>query len=271
MDIKDLRNSMRITQTCRTICGLMGFEAPEKADAANPAVLASASAALEGRKAERVLLYNPDAIGIWLYQKYTERFIPVIRNTSAALPVLSVMPSVTPVCFGSMYTGLMPRDHGIQAYVKPVIKADSLFDAAIRAGKKPVIISTAGDSLTIIYKERPMDYMECATPDECNEKALETIAKNEHDIVLVYNANYDSTMHRNGPEAEISLAQIDHNAAAFETLCKACDKAWAKYDRVYTFLPDHGCHEIDGDLGSHGLDMFEDMNIIHFYGFRKGE
>ena len=39
---------------------------------------------------------------------------------------------------------------------------------------------------------------------------------------------------------------------------------------VFAFLPDHGCHEIDGNLRSHGLDMEEDMNIIHFYGFEKG-
>ncbi len=266
----EVKNSLRITRTCRTICELMGIEAPEKADESNKAVLAAASAVLGDGKAQKVLLYNPDAIALWLYQKYTERFIPVIRNSSCALPVLAVMPSVTPVCFGSMYTGLMPKDHGIEAYVKPVLKCDTLFDAAIRAGKKPIIISTRGDSLTEIYKERPMDYIECGSADECNERALEVIARNEHDIVLCYNANFDSTMHRNGPEAEISLAQLDHNAKAFESLCAAADKAWAGFDRVYTFLPDHGCHEIDGDLGSHGLDMPEDMNIIHFYGFRKG-
>ena len=267
----DVRNSMRITQTCRTITELMGIEAPEKADAANEAVLAKAETVFRGKPAERILLYNPDAIALWLYQKYTEKFIPVIEETQTALPVLSVMPSVTPVCFASMYTGLMPADHGIQAYIKPVVKADSLFDAAIRAGKKPIIISTVGDSLTEIFKERDMDYIECETPDECNEKALEVIAADKHDIVLCYNANFDSTMHRWGPEAEISLAQLDHNSAAFHTLCEAAKTAWAGKRCVFTFLPDHGCHEIDGNLGSHGLDMDADMNIIHFYGFFNKE
>ena len=35
------------------------------------------------------------------------------------------------------------------------------------------------------------------------------------------------------------------------------------------FCPDHGCHEIDGGVGSHGLDMQEDMNIIHMFSFIK--
>ena len=30
---------------------------------------------------------------------------------------------------------------------------------------------------------------------------------------------------------------------------------------LYGFMPDHGCHEIDGGAGSHGLMMPEDMNI----------
>ena len=265
----DIRNSMRITQTCATIAGLMGFNPPKEADKANKAVLESAEVFFEGEKADRILLYNPDAIALWLYQKYTERFIPVIRNTSLALPVLSVMPSVTPVCFASMYSGLMPEKHGIQAYIKPVLKCETLFDAAVKAGKKPVIISTKGDSITEIFKERDMEYIECDTPDECNEKTLEILKENRHEIVLCYNANFDSTMHRWGPEADISLAQIDHNANAFETLVKAAKQAWKGYNSVFCFLPDHGCHEIDGGLGSHGLDMEEVMNIIHFYGFSK--
>jgi hypothetical protein len=28
---------------------------------------------------------------------------------------------------------------------------------------------------------------------------------------------------------------------------------------------DHGCHAIDADAGSHGLDMEEDLNIMHLY------
>jgi hypothetical protein len=31
------------------------------------------------------------------------------------------------------------------------------------------------------------------------------------------------------------------------------------------FAMDHGCHEIDGGAGAHGLDMSEDINILHMY------
>ena len=112
-----------------------------------------------------------------------------------------------------------------------------------------------------------MDYIICQTPDECNQQALEIIRRNQHHIVVIYNGNYDYTMHRFGPESEAALQQLAHNATAFEILSSAAKEAWAGIPSMAAFLPDHGCHNIDGDLGSHGLDMDEDMNIVHFYEF----
>ncbi len=260
-------NSSRITQTAATISALMGFSMPEGADRANKIVIEAAKKRLSGKTAQRVLLYNPDAVALWLYQKYTEIFTSVICGTEVALPIYSVMPSVTPVCFASMYTGLNPEKHGIRSYTKPVLRVPTLFDAAIANGKKPIIISTKGDSISEIFKERDMDYIFCDTAEECNQKALEIIAADRHDIIVVYNGNYDSTMHKFGPETEESLKALKHNAESFERLSLAAQKAWCGKPYVTAFLPDHGCHEIDGGCGSHGLDMPEDMDIIHFYSF----
>ena len=40
---------------------------------------------------------------------------------------------------------------------------------------------------------------------------------------------------------------------------------WKEHSTLLGFAMDHGAHEIDGKLGSHGLDMPEDLNITHFY------
>ncbi len=260
-------NSIRITQTAQTVAALMGFSMPPQADSANEPLLTTVRRKLGDQPLGRVLLYNPDAIALWLYQKYTHRFAPVLRNSCMALPVRSVMPSVTPVCFASMYSGLTPEYHGIQAYIKPVLQVPTLFDAAIAAGKKPIIISTKGDSISMIFLNRQMDYILCDTHEECNARAAEIIRENRHDIVVVYNGNYDATMHRWGPESPEALAELDHNAHAYEALAAVARESWAGIPAMTAFLPDHGCHEIDGQLGSHGLDMPEDMDIIHFYDF----
>ena len=261
-------NSVRITQTAETIAHLMGIEVSPACDRPIDVVLKKADKAFGGNKADRVLLYNPDAIALWLYQKYNWMFEGVMLNSELTLPVRSVMPSVTPVCFGSMYTGLVPQEHGIMSYEKPVLKCRCLFDALIDAGLKPAIVSTKGDSLSEIYLERDMDYFFFDTPDECNEKALELMKEDKHDVIMVYNANYDAEMHRWAPEGERPLEALQHNSRAFAAFADAIDKYWGEHRTVLAYLPDHGCHEIDGGLGSHGLDMPDDMNIVHFYSFR---
>ena len=89
---------------------------------------------LQGRKADRILMYNPDAIAQWIYEKYPNFLQEVTDNTELNLPLCTVMPSVTPVCFGTMYTGAQPAVHGIRKYEKPVVRTDTVFDALIRAG-----------------------------------------------------------------------------------------------------------------------------------------
>ena len=171
-----------ITSVAASVANIMGFEPPKTAGQSNTAMEQMASLTFEGRKAGRALLYNPDAIAHYLYAQYTELFLPVLKHTSLALPMESVMPSVTPVCFASMYTGAMPDVHGIKAYVKPVLSTDTLFDAAIRAGLKPAIVSTAGDSISQIFLERPMDYYIYDTVEEVNDKAAQLIAEDRYDI-----------------------------------------------------------------------------------------
>ena len=146
------------------------------------------------------------------------------------------------------------------------MKTDTVFDALLRAGKKPCIVSTGHDSMSMIFREREMEYYIVDTPDEATAKALELIAADQHDLIAVYNGNYDGTMHKFGPESPEALSALRHNIAAFDTLANAVQAHWTRHRTLLAFAPDHGCHEIDGDCGSHGLDMPEDMRIIHFYG-----
>ena len=99
-----------------------------------------------------------------------------------------------------------------------------------------------------------------------NEKALELIEKDEHDLIAVYNGNYDHEMHLGGPEGETALKSLEKNCRDFDRLMTRVEECWKGHDTLAAFAMDHGCHEIDGNLGSHGLDMPEDLNVVHFYG-----
>ena len=54
-----------------------------------------------------------------------------------------------------------------------------------------------------------------------NAKAAELIEKDEYDFYVVYNGNYDSRMHKNGPESESALSQLEKNSAAFAGRCSS--------------------------------------------------
>jgi len=250
---------------CATLCYAMGVEAPKKSANKNKQLSEYIDEKLKGNKADRIFMYNPDGIAQWLYEKYPFLLSEAEECTDIEVMLSSVMPSVTPVCFATMYTGTQPSVHGIQTYEKPVIAIDTIFDVMIRAGKKCAIVSTANDSMSKIFLERQMDYFIFDTVEEVNAKAAELIVEDKHDLICVYDRNYDSLMHKYGPESVQALAEIksnSHNYATFNALIK---RNWKKHNTLVGFAMDHGCHEIDGGCGSHGLDMPEDINIVHMY------
>lgn len=269
--MSDLYSSICISSVKSTALKLAGISIPENTEKPNPVIEALAEKKLGGKNVDRVVMYNPDAVALWIYQKYTSTFTPACLCSDIALPMLSVMPSVTPVCFASMYSGVLPDIHGIKKYEKPVLTVNTLFDSFIASGKKAAIVSTARDSISIIFLEREMDYFIYETPEEVNEKALELIDDDCYDLIVIYNGNYDGTMHKHGPEAEISLEALKMNVDFYAELVAKIKLQWKNHNVFYGFCPDHGCHEIDGECGSHGLDMEEDMNVIHFYGIKEAE
>lgn len=258
-------NNNSLDTLCSALCYAMGIEAPKEAAKPNTDLVNYVDEKLNGKKADRIFMYNPDAIGQWVYEKYPHFFTGVNERTDIKIPLCSVMPSVTPVCFGTMYTGAQPDVHGIKSYTKPIITIDTIFDALIRAGKKAVILAYGDASLSKIYLERDMDYYHFDCVDEVNAKAAELILKDEYDFYVVYNGNYDSLMHRFGPESIEAMGELSANIHAYNMFNTLISEHWKNHKTLVGFAMDHGCHEIDGGLGSHGLDMEEDLNITHFY------
>jgi len=251
----------------------MGIDPPKEAAPAAGILTDYVRDAFGGALADRVFMYNPDAIAAWLMDKYPHFFTEAAEIAPLSVPFCTVMPSVTPVCFGTMYTGAQPEVHGIRAYQKPVIRIDTLFDALIRAGKKPAIVAQIEHcSMSKIFLERDMDYYFYDTEAEINAAALDLIRDDKHDFIAVYNGNYDSVMHKNGTEAPISLGEMRANVHAFAAFAAAIRTHWRGHNTLIGFAMDHGAHDIDAGCGSHGLDMPEDLHIRHLYGcIRKSD
>lgn len=264
-----MKNSISMTQFAATVAGCIGVPAPE--EAGEPFTLAGElMRAKDVRKAEKVLIYNPDAVGLWLFQKYTEWFAPVLRHTQLGVPVCTVLPSYTPVCFGTMYTGVEPSVHGIQKYEKHVLEQKSLFDTLAEAGKKVAIVAVENSSMAIIFGNRQVDYYILPYDGEVRDKALELIEEDKYDVIAVYNQEYDDVMHRTWPESEESLQALKNHIRTFDQLCCACEKKWKEQDSLLCWATDHGIHTNQEGHGTHGSDLEEDLNVMHFFGVQKG-
>lgn len=260
-----MHNKNSLDTLAAALAYALGVEAPACAAAPNPDLVKYIDDTLGKGGADRIFMYNPDAVAEWVYRKYPNLTKEVTERCDIELPMATVMPSVTPVCFGTMYTGAQPAVHGIQKYEKPVIKIDTLFDAVIRAGKRAAIVADTSCSMGKIFLERDMDYFHYKSYEEVNAKAAELIMKDEYDLIAVYNGNYDSRMHKTGTESIESLAELRTNSRAFGTFAELIRNHWKEHNTLLGFAMDHGCHDIDGGCGSHGLDMDEDINIVHLY------
>ena len=119
--------------------------------------------------------------------------------------------------------------------------------------------------MSSIYLEREMDYYIYPSLEEVNAKAAELIIDDKYDFIAVYNGNYDGFMHRYAPESAEALAELRANVRTYGIFDAMIREHWKNHRTLVGFATDHGCHEIDGGCGSHGLAMDEDLNITHFY------
>jgi predicted AlkP superfamily pyrophosphatase or phosphodiesterase len=230
-------NSISLTRFASTIAAIMGIEGPAAAD--DPI---DGFNGIIAERADRAIVYNPDAIGMWLYQKYFTDFLPVLKHTSFCVPFRTVMPSKTPVCFATMYTGTLSSVHGIQSYTKPVVRTDSLFDALIRAGRKTALVAVEGSSMSKIFAGKDMDYYIMGYDMQVKDKTLELIKSDEYDFISIYTQEYDDMMHKTGPGSTVSLQASRNQIKIFDVIACAVDKYWRSYRSLITFSPDHGVH-----------------------------
>ncbi len=255
-----------LTSLTATLCGFAGVTPPEYAAPPCTELRENLIAASGVDKTDRILMYNPDAVADYIYDKYHDKFVPCEKIAPVRQRFITVYPPKTPVCFASMYTGAFPEKHGITKYEKPVVTIDSIFDAFIRAGKKPCIVSVKDQSMDKIFRGRDMAYFQEKYDEEVVERALELIEKDEYDLICVYNQSYDDAMHRSHPNSKRSQRALDLYASSFVKLGEKVNTCWQNHDTLIGFAPDHGVHRMFIGLGNHGSNIPKDMNVSHLYG-----
>lgn len=254
-------------QATPTICLLCGIEAP-KPCIAKPLDEAVALAKNQP-KVEKVLIFCPDATGKFVVDKYPEDWKPLIDSSTFTAVGTNVLPSVTPVCFGAIFTGCPPEIHGIRKYNDKYnpnpIKVETLFDAFTAAGKKAIIISSKNCSIDLIFRGHKVDQITTNNSQESVDTAKKILREGKYDLVLCYDGNYDSTMHAKGVFHEKSIAAMRDSIRWYLELVAVADEVWPDQKHLTAFLPDHGAHDLENGKGTHGSDQACDAIVQSFY------
>ena len=250
-----------------TVCTLCGIELPQQcAGTPIPAVIDQGDKLMDGvGKTQKVVLFCADALGEHQRKHYVDDFARIEKIAGFRILSTSVMPSVTPVCYGSIFSGAAPCVHGIEKYEKPVLKIDTMFDAFARAGKNVAICAINSCSIDMIFRNRNVDYYSFRTDKGSFDQAMNLIENCNYDLIVCYMTDYDSKMHHFGPFSAECDEQARLAADRFTALAAQMDKCWKNYNRALVFVPDHGGHQVDETHGTHGFDIPEDMLVNHFY------
>lgn len=260
-----------IASLAPTLCGLCGVRPPF--DCVAPPlepVLALARETFGGEAVRRCLVFAPDALGDQVRAVRPGLFAEVAAAAPLAVPLRSIDPTWTPVCFASMFSGAGPDRHGIRKYEKPALAIDTVFDAFARAGRRVAIVAVQDSSMDRIFRGRPLDYFSEKYDPWVTEKAISLVAADRHDLVVAYHQEYDDVMHALGPAHPRALRGARNHVEAFRDLAAACEAAWARHPRALVFAPDHGAHaEASSGGGAHGTSADADMDLAHYWALRQ--
>lgn len=219
-----------------------------------------------GGSAERAILFHAGGVGMNMWQKYTDIFAAVYSNTSVAFPFCSTENSISPVAHASMYTGLMPSDHGVDSYSPQPLSCSTLYDELIKIGKHPVIIAHKDSSFLHLFRGRDMKVYICNTGYETIDTAIKVIEEEDYDLLSIHMLDYDTASHSCGPEAKDAKNALDFVAEDFDRIVSAAKYCESRKRTLISYSPDHGQHQIDTEKGGHGTALPDDMNILHFFG-----
>ncbi|MBP5531824.1 MAG: alkaline phosphatase family protein [Lentisphaeria bacterium] len=256
-----------------TVCALHGVAEPAECGGTPIAeVVDQAQHLADGEgKIERTLIYCPDAAGDIQRQKFPELFARVEKLAGMRFLSSGVMPSVTPVCYATIFSGASPQVHGTLRYDKRRIEIPTLFDAFVDAGKSVAVVAVNNCSIDTIFRKRKIDYYSTRTDAIAHRITRRLIALDEYDVIVSYFNSYDHLSHHFGGESIVAAAALTTAVEYFENLVADVDKYWKKHPRAVIWTPDHGNHAINDSQSAHGKNIPEDMLVDHYYRLRAAE
>ena len=258
-----------------TVCELCGIKKPSCCvrPSLAPVMDRAKNTLPKNEKIQKTLIFCSDAIGDFLVHKYPDDFKELQKTSDFIMTGSNVMPSVTPVCFSTIFTGAPPEVHGITKYMKPVLKVETLFDVFAKKKKNVAIIAVSQCSIDMIFRGRNIDYFSLRSDEASYQLTKKILAQGgwDYDLILCYDGGYDSNMHGKGVFADESVQAMRDSIRRYLDLVQMADQCWSKQNRLTIFASDHGAHNAIPGKGIHGTEKPEDMIVDHYYRIRAAQ
>ena len=260
-----------IASVTPTLCALCGVRAPFDGEAPPlQAVLALARETLGGEPVRRCLVFAPDALGDQFAAARPDLVAAVAAIAPLAVPLRSIDPPWTPVCFASMFTGAPPRataSGNTRSRCSPSTPSST---RSFARGAAWPSSRCADSSMDLIFRGRALDYFTEKYDPWVTEKALSLVAADRDDLVMLP-PGVRRRHARARPRPSRGARGARNHVEAFADLAAAVEGAWARHPRALVFAPDHGAHpDPSTGGGTHGPPTPADMDLAHCWAVRPG-
>jgi len=230
------RPQRSLTVVAPTICELLGVPPPPVAADRPLAPL------VEGwGRVERLLVLLIDALGVstWLASRLQMPFLSAVFEQNL-VPLESVVPTKTPVCFATIASGALPPLHQVRAR-QDEFAVPTIFHSFAAARVSNVVVGRAQSSTGLLYaRYAGAARLSRANRDDRVVALLAQVLRERPRFVFCQLLDLDNAGHAAGPSSARSreaAGRCDRRAAS---ICHAAA------DRGYRllFLADHGQHDV---------------------------
>jgi predicted AlkP superfamily pyrophosphatase or phosphodiesterase len=218
---------------------------------------------------QKVVILAPDGFG-WYAWSLWQHEMPFLTDLhkKRSLILRSVLPSVTPVNFAAMVTGVGLNIHGVEIYIHNFM-CETLFDTVREAGGKSAGVGFEGyTGGELLARFADIDGTTDRGSDHNIVNKVKTVAtKHNPEFIIVQLGQVDDVFHKYGPSSPEVIPMLKDTDENLKELVEFL----LPRDYGILILADHGQHDIDPGAitdkytmqkkGGHGSDSDIDCQV----------
>ncbi len=219
-------------------------------------------------KADKAVLFHPASLGAFSINSDEKQFNRLKGLAPMVIEALADYPPNSAACLASMYTGTPVTVHQVEKETDAEkLNSETLFDTLTAKGLKITLIAQNDAAAFKLFRNKNINLIPCNNDAEITDEAIKAVKESRFDVLVVCCQEYDDMVHIANLNSLKAKAAMDYHISTFELIKNAVEVYLRDYSVLYGFCPTHGCHATPLG-GAHRYMCPEDMNLLHFFGFK---